>query len=85
MKTMVTSESEDEQLVRAFQRGDEVAFSIFVQRRQDRVYRVAMQPKKFWRTYPAMCSPYNPESLADSRTLRNRTWVTRTRPRPADL
>jgi len=41
MKTMVTSESEDAQLVRAFQRGDEVAFSIFVQRHQDRVYRVA--------------------------------------------
>ena len=38
---MVTSESEDEQLVRAFQRGDDVACSIFVQRHQDRVYRVA--------------------------------------------
>ncbi len=37
---MVTSDGEDEQLVRAFQRGDDAAFSVFVQRYQDRVYRL---------------------------------------------
>lgn len=35
-------ERSDEQLVRAFQAGDESAFSIFVARHQDRVYRLAM-------------------------------------------
>lgn len=36
------SELTDEQLVRAFQRGDEAAFSRFVARHQDRVYRLSV-------------------------------------------
>ena len=34
-------ETSDEQLVRAFQRGDEGAFEVFVKRHQDRVFRLA--------------------------------------------
>ena len=36
------SEPSDEQLVRAYQAGDEAAFAEFVTRHQDRVYRMAM-------------------------------------------
>ncbi|MCZ6643407.1 MAG: RNA polymerase sigma factor [Gammaproteobacteria bacterium] len=39
---MNNHERSDEQLVRAFQAGDESAFSVFVTRHQDRVYRLAM-------------------------------------------
>jgi RNA polymerase sigma-70 factor (ECF subfamily) len=35
-------EQTDEHLVRAFQRGDDVAFGLFVERHQDRVYRLAV-------------------------------------------
>lgn len=36
------SEPSDEELVRAYQAGDEVAFADFVARHQDRIYRMAM-------------------------------------------
>ncbi len=41
-EAIVMPSRSDEQLVREFQRGDEDAFSVFVQRHEDRIYRLAV-------------------------------------------
>lgn len=78
---MVTSDSEDEQLVRAFLRGDDAAFSVFVQRYQDRVYRLATM----WLIDSSLASDVLQETFLRSYTgfgkfrfrARPQTWLLR--------
>ena len=60
----------DEQLVRDFRRGDESAFSVFVARHQDRVYRVSLM----W-----LYDPQHAEDAVQEAFLRTYTGVSRFR------
>ncbi len=58
------SEQSDAQLVRAFQRGDQAAFTRFVARHQDRVYRMAL----VWLYDPSLAADVLQETLLRSYT-----------------
>ncbi len=71
----------DEQLLRAFQRGDATAFATFVDRHQDRVYRLAL----LWLKDPGLAEDALQETLVRSYTgfgrfrfrARPSTWLLR--------